>query len=537
MSNQLEKIQELIAKREEARIGGGEKAIQKQHEKGKYTARERIAQLLDEGSFEELDMFVMHRCTNFGQDKQHYLGDGVVTGYGTIEGRLVYVFAQDFTVAAGSLGEAMAMKICKIMDLAMKNGAPVIGLNDSGGARIQEGVNALAGYAEIFQRNILASGVVPQISAILGPCAGGAVYSPALTDFTIMAKGISYMFLTGPKVVKTVTGEDVTQEDLGGANVHASKSGVAHFATEDGEEAIKVIRKLFTFIPQNNLEEAPLVECDDPIDRLEDSLNEIIPENPNMPYDRYNVICAIVDNGEFLEVSRNYARNIIIGFARFNGQSVGIVANQPKYLAGVLDCNASRKAARFVRFCDAFNIPLVTLVDVPGFLPGTGQEYNAVILHGAKLLYAFGEATVPKVTVTLRKSYGGSHIVMSCKQLRGDMNYAWPTAEIAVMGAAGAAEVLYARDAKKAKDAAKEAKAAGDEAKAAQILEDLKKFIKDKEDEYNKLFCNPYNAARYGYIDDVIEPRNTRFRIIRALQQLQTKKVINPARKHGNIPL
>ena len=329
----------------------------------------------------------------------------------------------------------------------------------------------------------------------------------------------------------------MTQEDLGGANVHASKSGVAHFATEDGEEAIKVIRKLFTFIPQNNLEEAPLVECDDPIDRLEDSLNEIIPENPNMPYDMYNVIGAIVDNGEFLEVSRNYARNIIIGFARFNGQSVGIVANQPKYLAGVLDCNASRKAARFVRFCDAFNIPLVTLVDVPGFLPGTGQEYNAVILHGAKLLYAFGEATVPKVTVTLRKSYGGSHIVMSCKQLRGDMNYAWPTAEIAVMGAAGAAEVLYARDAKKAKDAAKEAKAAGDEAKAAQILDDLKKFIKDKEDEYNKLFCNPYNAARYGYIDDVIEPRNTRFRIIRALQQLQTKKVINPARKHGNIPL
>ena len=360
--------------REEARIGGGEKAIQKQHEKGKYTARERIAQLLDEGSFEELDMFVRHRCTNFGQEKKSYPGDGVVTGYGTIEGRLVYVFAQDFTVFGGSLSETMAQKICKIMDMAMKTGAPVIGLNDSGGARIQEGINALGGYAEIFQRNILASGVVPQISAILGPCAGGAVYSPALTDFTIMAKGISYMFLTGPKVVKTVTGEDVTQEALGGAEIHASKSGVAHFAAEDGEEAIKIIRKLFSYIPQNNLEEAPLVECTDPIDRLEDSLNDIIPEAANQAYNMYDVIGAIIDNGEFLEVQANYAKNIIVGFARFNGQSVGIVANQPKYLAGVLDCNASRKAARFVRFCDAFNIPLVTLVDVRGSLPGTGQE-------------------------------------------------------------------------------------------------------------------------------------------------------------------
>ena len=537
MSNQLEKIKELISLREQARLGGGEKAIQKQHERGKYTARERINQLLDEGSFEEIDMFVQHRCTNFGQDKKHYLGDGVVTGYGTIEGRLVYVFAQDFTVSAGSLGEAFAQKICKIMDMAMKNGAPCIGLNDSGGARIQEGINALAGYAEIFQRNITASGVVPQISAILGPCAGGAVYSPALTDFVIMAKEISYMFLTGPKVVKTVTGEDVTQEALGGALMHSSKSGVAHFAAENGEEAIQIIRKLYSYIPQNNLEEAPLVACDDPIDRLEDSLNEIIPENPNMPYDMYEVIGAIVDNGEFLEVSRNFARNIIIGFARFNGQSVGVVANQPKYLAGVLDCNASRKAARFVRFCDAFNIPLVTLVDVPGFLPGTGQEYNAVINHGAKLLYAYGEATVPKVTVTLRKSYGGSHIVMSCKQLRGDMNYAWPTAEIAVMGAAGAVEVLYAKDAKTLKDEAKALKEAGKDAEAAAKLEECKKFIADKEAEYNKLFSNPYNAARYGYIDDVIEPRNTRFRVIRALQQLQTKKVTNPAKKHGNIPL
>ena len=517
MSTQLEKIQELITKREEARAGGGEKAVQKQHERGKYTARERIAQLLDEGSFEELDMFVTHRCHNFGQEKKSYLGDGVVTGYGTIDGRLVYVFAQDFTVSGGSLSETMALKICKVMDMAMKMGAPVIGLNDSGGARIQEGINALAGYAEIFQRNIMASGVVPQISAILGPCAGGAVYSPALTDFTIMAKGISYMFLTGPKVVKTVTGEDVSQEDLGGASVHASKSGVCHFAAEDGEDAIKIVRQLISYIPQNNLEDAPMVECTDPIDRMEDALNEIVPESPNRPYDMYQVIGAIVDNGEFLEIQRDYAKNIIVGFARFNGRSVGIVANQPKFLAGVLDCNASRKAARFVRFCDAFNIPIVSLVDVPGFLPGTGQEYNAVILHGAKLLYAYGEATVPKVTVTLRKSYGGSHIVMSCKQLRGDMNYAWPSAEIAVMGGAGAVEVLYAKEAK--------------------ASDDPKKVLAEREKEYNDLFCNPYNAAKYGYIDDVIEPRNTRFRIIRALQQLATKRVTNPAKKHGNIPL
>ena len=517
MSNQLEKIKELIELRAQARLGGGEKAIEKQHAKGKYTARERIAQLLEEGSFEEMDMFVQHRCTNFGQDKKHFLGDGVVTGYGTIEGRLVYVFAQDFTVFGGSLSETMSQKICKVMDMAMKMGAPIIGINDSGGARIQEGINALAGYAEIFQRNILASGVVPQISGIFGPCAGGAVYSPALTDFTLMTEGTSYMFLTGPAVVKTVTGEDVTQEDLGGASVHASKSGVTHFTAETGEEGLAIIRKLLSFIPQNNLEEPPLVKCTDPIDRLEDSLNEIIPDNPNKPYDMYEVIGAIIDNGEFLEVQRDYAKNIIIGFARMNGQSVGIVANQPKYLAGVLDCNASRKAARFVRFCDAFNIPLVTLVDVPGFLPGTGQEYNAVILHGAKLLYAYGEATVPKVTVTLRKSYGGSHIVMSCKQLRGDINYAWPTAEIAVMGSAGAVAVLYAKEAK--------------------THENPAVFLAEKEAEYTKLFANPYNAAKYGYIDDVIEPRNTRFRVIRALQQLQTKKQTNPPKKHGNIPL
>lgn len=518
--SQLEKVKELIELREKARLGGGQKRIDAQHAKGKYTARERIAMVLDEGSFEEFDMFVEHRSTNFGMDKQKFLGDGVVTGCGTIDGRLVYIFAQDFTVMGGSLSETMAMKICKVMDMAMKVGAPCIGINDSGGARIQEGVNALAGYAEIFQRNILASGVIPQISGIFGPCAGGAVYSPALTDFNIMTEGTSYMFLTGPKVVKTVTGEDVTQEELGGASVHTTKSGVAHFAAETEEDGISLIRHLLSFLPSNNMEEAPRIECEDSISRMEDSLNEIIPDNPNKPYDMYEVIGATVDNGEFLEVHSAYAKNIIIGFARFNGQSVGIVANQPKYLAGVLDINASRKAARFVRFCDAFNIPLVTLVDVPGFLPGTGQEYGGVIVHGAKLLYAYGEATVPKVTVTLRKSYGGSHIVMSCKQLRGDINYAWPTAEIAVMGADGAAEVLYAKEIKAETDPEKQAEVAA-----------------AKKDEYNKLFSNPYNAARYGYIDDVIEPRNTRFRVIRALEQLRTKRQVNPAKKHDNLPL
>ncbi len=520
MSTQLEKIKELIELREKARLGGGLKRIESQHLKGKYTARERIAMLLDEGSFEEFDMFVEHRCHNFGMENQKYLGDGVVAGYGTIEGRLVYVFAQDFTVFGGSLSEMQAKKICKVMDQAMKMGAPLIGINDSGGARIQEGINALAGYAEIFQRNILASGVIPQISAIFGPCAGGAVYSPALTDFIIMTEGTSYMFLTGPKVVKTVTGEDVTQEQLGGASVHTSKSGVAQFAVQTEEDGMKLIRKLLSFLPQNNLEDPPLFPNDDPIDRLEDSLNEIIPDNPNKPYDMYEVIGAIIDKGEFLEVHADYAKNIIVGFARFNGQTVGIVANQPKYLAGVLDINASRKGARFVRFCDAFNIPIVSLVDVPGFLPGTGQEYGGVITHGAKLLYAYGEATVPKITVTLRKSYGGAHIVMSCKQLRGDINYAWPSAEIAVMGAEGAIEVLYSKEIAAEKDPEKQAT-----------------IIEEKKNEYNKLFANPYNAARYGYIDDIIEPRNTRFRIIRALQQLQTKKLVNPPKKHDNLPL
>lgn len=517
MSNQLEKVKELIALREQARLGGGEKRIESQHKKGKYTARERIAMLLDEGSFEEIDMFVRHRCTNFGIDKDSYLGDGVVTGTGTIDGRLVYVFAQDFTVFGGSLSETFAMKICKLMDQAMKMGAPVIGINDSGGARIQEGVNALAGYAEIFQRNILASGVIPQISGIFGPCAGGSVYSPALTDFNIMTRGTSYMFLTGPKVVKTVTGEDVTQEQLGGASIHSTKSGVAHFAVDTEEDGLNLIRHLLSFLPQNNMEEPPLMSCEDPIDRLEDGLNDIIPDDPNKAYDMYEVIGGIIDNGEFLEVHKDYAQNIIVGFARFNGQAVGIVANQPCKMAGVLDINASRKAARFVRFCDAFNIPLVTLVDVPGFLPGTGQEYGGVILHGAKLLYAYGEATVPKVTITLRKSYGGAYCVMSSKHLRGDINYAWPTAEIAVMGPAGAVEIIFAKE--------------------VAASENPKATASEKEAEYKKAFANPYNAARYGYIDDVIEPRNTRFRIIRALQQLQTKKLSNPAKKHDNLPL
>lgn len=514
------KIQELLDKRDQAKLGGGQKRIDTQHKKGKLTARERIDLLLDEGSFEEFDMFVTHRCNNFGLEKEKYPSDGVVTGFGTIDGRLVYVFSQDFTVFGGSLSETFAQKICKIMDKAMKMGAPVIGINDSGGARIQEGVLSLAGYAEIFQRNIMASGVIPQISAIFGPCAGGAVYSPALTDFTIMTKKNSYMFVTGPKVVKSVTGEVVTDEELGGAMVHGSKSGVNHFVAEDEQEGILLIRKLLSYLPQNNLEDPPLSPNTDPIDRLDDSLNDIVPENPNKPYDIKDIIHSIVDYGEFMEVQRHYAPNIVIGYAKFNGMPVGIVANQPNYLAGVLDINASRKAARFVRFCDAFNIPIVTLVDVPGFLPGTAQEYGGIIIHGAKLLYAYGEATVPKVTVTLRKSYGGAHDVMSCKQLRGDINYAWPSAEIAVMGGKGAIEVLYQ----------KEIKAIENEAERIE-------YMNKKELEYKEKFANPYNAAQYGYIDDVIEPRNTRFRIIRALQSVATKKDTNPPKKHSNIPL
>ncbi|NUM69260.1 MAG: acyl-CoA carboxylase subunit beta, partial [Ignavibacteriaceae bacterium] len=441
-----DKIKELMDLRAQAKMGGGEKRIDAQHKKGKLTARERLELLLDPGSFEEFDMFVCHRCIDFGLDQQTFLSDGVVTGYGTIDGRLVYVFSQDFTVFGGSLSEMYAAKICKIMDKALKVGAPVIGINDSGGARIQEGVRSLGGYAEIFERNIMASGVVPQISAIFGPCAGGAVYSPALTDFVLMSKDTSYMFLTGPKVVKTVTGEDVDEESLGGAYVHGSKSGVAHFVSDDEEEGIALIRKLLSYLPQNNLEEPPLAPCDDPIDRLEDALNSIIPENPQIPYDVKDVIHAVVDYNEFMEVQRHYAPNIITGFARFNGVSVGIVANQPNYLAGVLDINSSRKAARFVRFCDAFNIPIVTLVDVPGFLPGTAQEYGGIIIHGAKLLFAYGEATVPKVTVILRKAYGGAYDVMGSKHLKGDINYAWPMAEIAVMGPKGAIEILHQKE-------------------------------------------------------------------------------------------
>ena len=520
MSIQQDNIKILAERRAKASMGGGQKRIDAQHQKGKLTARERIALLLDEGSFEEFDMFVQHRCTNFGMEKQHFDGDGVVTGQGTIDGRLVYVFAQDFTVSGGSLGEAMAQKICKVMDMATRNGAPCIGLNDSGGARIQEGINSLAGFGEIFERNILSSGVVPQISGIFGPCAGGAVYSPALTDFTVMVKNTSYMFLTGPAVVKSVTGENVSSEDLGGASVHATKSGVAHFAAENDEDGIRIIKELLSYIPQNNMEEAPVVPTSDPVSRVDDSLNDIIPDSPNKAYDMYYVIKSIVDDGKFFEIHQSYARNIIVGFAHMNGSSVGIVANQPKVIAGVLAINASRKAARFVRFCDAFNIPIVTLVAVPGFLCGTQQENGAIIANGAKLLYAYGEATVPKVTVTLRKSYGGAHIVMSCKQIRGDINYAWPSANIAVMGADGAVQILYGKEIKAVEDPAEQ-----------------QKIAEEKKNEYNDLFCNPYQAAKMGYIDDIIEPRNTRFRVIRALEALAGKKQSIPAKKHDNLPL
>ena len=514
------KLQKLVENREKAYAGGGEAAVEKHHAKGSYTCRERINMLLDEGSFEEINMFLTHRCHDFGMEKKVFLGDGVAVGSGTIDGRLVFVFAQDATVIGGSLSETMALKICNVMDQAMKLGAPIIGLNDSGGARIQEGACALAGYAEIFERNILASGVVPQISVIFGPCAGGAVYSPALTDFIMMTEQNSYMFITGPKVVKSVTGEDVSVEELGGARVHATKSGVTHFVAATEEEAIEQVRRLISFIPQNNMEEAPLMPCDDDPMRLEDALNEIVPDDPNKPYDMHEIINLIVDNGDFMEVHKDYAKNVICGFARFNGRSTGIIANQPSWLAGVLDCDASRKAARFVRFCDAFNIQILTLVDVPGFLCGTGQEYAGIIDHGAKLMFAYGEATVPKVTITIRKSYGGSHIVMSCKQLRGDMCYAWPNAEIAVMGASGAVGVLQAKA-----------------LKAIEDPEEKKKFIAEKEAEYKELFASPYQAANRGYIDDVIEPRTTRARIVNAFEKLQTKRLNNPEKKHSNLPL
>jgi methylmalonyl-CoA decarboxylase subunit alpha len=515
-----DKVRKLVDLRIKARQGGGDKRIEDQHQKGKYTARERIFMLLDEGSFEEYDMFVTHRTEDFGLGNKKYLSDGVVTGHGTIDGRVVYVFAQDFTVFGGSLSETFAQKICKVMDQAMKVGAPVIGINDSGGARIQEGVRSLAGYAEVFERNIQASGVIPQISAVFGPCAGGAVYSPALTDFILMSEKNSYMFVTGPKVTKTVTGEDISTEDLGGSLVHGSKSGVAHFVVDEEEEGLMLIRKLLSYLPQNNLEDPPSTECNDPIERIDDNLNSIIPENSNTPYDVKDVIYSVVDNSEFLEVHTLFARNIVVGFAKFGGMPAGIVANQPNFLAGVLDIDASRKAARFIRFCDAFNIPIVTLVDVPGFLPGSGQEYGGIIIHGAKLMFAYGEATVPKITVTLRKSYGGAHCVMSSKQLRGDVNYAWPTAEIAVMGPAGAIEILDGKAISEISDP-----------------DERRKIIAEKERDYKEKFANPYEAARYGYIDDIIEPRNTRFRIIRALRTMATKKDPGPMKKHANIPL
>jgi propionyl-CoA carboxylase beta chain len=512
-----EKLKKLKEMRESAKLGGGQKRIESQHKKGKLTARERLDLLLDDGSFEEFDMFVTHRTTEFGLEKEKYLGDGVVTGYGTINGRLAFVFSQDFTIFGGTLSEAFAEKICKIMDMAMKVGAPVIGLNDSGGARIQEGVVSLGGYADIFLRNTLASGVIPQISVIMGPCAGGAVYSPAITDFTLMVKNSSFMFVTGPHVVKTVTHEEVTFEELGGADAHASKSGVSHFACENEADALMKTRKLMEFIPANNMEDPPEIEPSDPIDRTDESLNTIVPDNPNKPYDIKEIITKVVDDGDFLEVHADYAMNIVVGFARLGGKPVGIVANQPAHLAGVLDIDSSIKGARFVRFCDCFNIPLVTFEDVPGFLPGTAQEHGGIIKHGAKLLYAYCEATVPKLTVITRKAYGGAYDVMSSKHIRGDINYAWPTSEIAVMGPKGAAEIIFKREI-----------AAADDPEAA---------LKQKEEEYREMFASPFKAAERGYIDDVILPENTRPRLIRALRMLENKRDQNPPKKHGNIPL
>ncbi|HKS04721.1 MAG TPA: acyl-CoA carboxylase subunit beta [Gemmatimonadaceae bacterium] len=512
-----EKLDLLDRRRAESEEGGGAERVKAQHAKGKLSARERLDALLDEGSFVELDRFVTHRSTDFGLDKQQYYGDGVVTGHGRIDGRLVYVFSQDFTVFGGSLSESHAEKICKVMDLAVRGGAPVIGLNDSGGARIQEGVVSLGGYADVFLRNTLASGVVPQISAILGPCAGGAVYSPAITDFIYMVRGTSYMFVTGPNVVKTVTHEDVTMEQLGGADVHSSTSGVSHFAFDSELECIQAIRDLFRFIPSNNIDAAPRGASTDPRDRREESLLDLVPDTPNKPYDMHEVIKRVVDDGEFYEVQRDYAANIICGFAHLGQFSVGIIANQPAVLAGVLDIGASIKAARFIRFCDAFNIPLVTFEDVPGFLPGVGQEHGGIIKHGAKLLFAYCEATVPKLTVITRKAYGGAYDVMSSKHIRGDYNVAWPTAEIAVMGPKGAVEILFKKEIADSKDPAKAM-----DAKVA---------------EYTEKFANPYVAAGRGYVDDIIDPRDTRPRLIDALEALQSKRDNNPRKKHGNIPL
>jgi propionyl-CoA carboxylase beta chain len=512
-----DKLKQLEHLRREAELGGGEDRLKAQHKRGKLSARERLDLLLDEGSLVELDRFVTHRTTGFGLEEQKFLGDGVVTGYGTIHGRPVYVFSQDFTVFGGSLSEAHAEKIVKIMDLALKTGAPIVGLNDSGGARIQEGVVSLGGYADIFLRNTLASGVIPQISAILGPCAGGAVYSPAITDFVYMVRGISYMFVTGPNVVKTVTHETIDMEGLGGADVHASVSGVAQFATDSELDCLNSIRQLFTFIPQNNREDPPDRPTDDPFDRADDELLGLVPDEPTRPYDMHDIIRRVVDDGEFYEVHRDYAQNIIVGFAHLGGRSVGIVANQPAILAGVLDINSSLKGARFVRFCDAFNIPLVVFEDVPGFLPGVTQEHGGIIKHGAKLLYAFCEATVPRLTVITRKAYGGAYDVMNSKHIRGDLNFAWPTAEIAVMGPKGAVEILFRREIGEAEDAAEAAR--------------------QREQEYREKFAHPYEAAARGYIDDVIDPRETRARLISGLDLLRSKRDSNPPRKHGNIPL
>ncbi len=506
-------LEQLETRRTAARMGGGQRRIDAQHAKGKLTARERIELLLDEGSFEEFDMFVAHRCTDFGMEQDRPAGDGVVTGWGTVNGRMVYVFSQDFTVFGGSLSETHAQKICKIMDMAMQNGAPVIGMNDSGGARIQEGVASLAGYAEVFQRNIMASGVVPQISLIMGPCAGGAVYSPAMTDFIFMVKDSSYMFVTGPDVVKTVTNEVVTAEELGGASTHTKKSSVADGAYENDVEAIAETRRLIDFLPLSNREKAPVRPFFDDVARVEESLDTLIPDNPNMPYDMKELIAKIADEGDFFEIQKDYAGNIITGFIRIEGQTVGVVANQPMVLAGCLDIDSSRKAARFVRFSDAFEIPILTLVDVPGFLPGTAQEYGGVIKHGAKLLFAYGEATVPKVTVITRKAYGGAYDVMASKHLRGDFNYAWPTAEIAVMGAKGATEILYRSE-------------LGEPEKIAARTKD-----------YEDRFANPFVAAEKGFIDEVIQPRSTRKRVARAFASLRSKKLSNPWKKHDNIPL
>jgi propionyl-CoA carboxylase beta chain len=519
IKNHRDRLEEMRRRSAQAEAGGGAERRERQHKEGKLAARERIELLLDEGSFEELDKFVTHRCTDFAMEQQKLPGDGFITGYGRIHGRLVYAFAQDFTVFGGSLSESNAAKVAKIMDLAMRAGAPVIGLNDSGGARIQEGVMSLAGYADIFLRNTLASGVIPQISAVMGPCAGGAVYSPAITDFIFMTRETAYMFVTGPDVIKTVTHEEVTKHELGGAMTHNATSGVAHFVARDDGECLAMIRELLGFLPSNNLEDPPRRESTDPWDRAEPSLNALVPEDPMLPYDIKDVIHAVVDEGDFFEVHEHFAKNLVVGFARLEGRPVGIVANQPAFLAGVLDINASVKGARFVRFCDAFNIPLITFEDVPGFLPGTQQEFGGIIKHGAKLLFAFAEATVPKITVITRKAYGGAYCVMASKHIRTDINYAWPTAEIAVMGPEGAVNIVYKRELERAPEG------------------DRERLRKEKVEEFRERFANPYVAAERGYIDAVIEPSHTRAKLIVALRSLENKRDVNPRKKHGNIPL